>query len=364
MDEILTRKYLYPDLPGLIDKGKPIAIATVTETSGSSPQIPGSSAIIGEHGLISGTVGGGMTEYQLTKEALVALKERKSAFFRYDLDEDISDPDAVICGGGMSILIDANPGAHKTVFNELSKSYKDRIPGVLITSIKTSLTGVLELSRYWVSKDNVKGIPAVFSENTRHQLKQMLEDSKAGDFRFIHDSSLQDKGSHRIILESIIPLPRLIIAGAGHVGKALSHLGKLLDFEVIVWDDREEYANELNLPDASRVFSGNLNASLAKLNADKDTFIVIVTRGHKNDSDVLRLFIQSEAGYIGMIGSKKKVAQVRNQFIDKGWATPEEWARVHSPIGLKIHSKTVQEIAFSIAAELIKVRYEINQGNE
>jgi len=160
-------------------------------------------------------------------------------------------------------------------------------------------------------------------------------------------------------LESIVPPKRLIIAGAGHVGKALSHLGKLLDFEVTVWDDRPEYANKTNLPDADKVLSGSLDESLGNICADKDTFIVIVTRGHKKDADVLRKFIGSDAGYIGMIGSRKKIVLVRESFLKNEWATAKQWNKIHTPIGLEIGSKTVQEIALSIAAQLVQVRNQL-----
>jgi xanthine dehydrogenase accessory factor len=163
-------------------------------------------------------------------------------------------------------------------------------------------------------------------------------------------------------LESVVPLPQLIIAGAGHVGKAVSHLAKLLDFEVTVWDDRPEYANKTNLPDADKILSGKLDESIAKLKVAKDTYIVIVTRGHKNDAEVLRKFIGSDACYIGMIGSRRKIAQVCDTFLNNGWATIEQWEKIHTPIGLEIGSKTVQEIAVSIAAQLIQVRNEIKKG--
>ena len=361
MDEILTRRYLYPELPVIIKDIKPFVLATVVETTGSSPQIPGSSAIIGLNGVISGTVGGGMTEFTVTKKAQESIKNGKSTYYKFDLDEDISDPDAVICGGGMGILIDAAPTKHEPVFKALSKSYRERIPGVLITMIKNSSLKGLEIFREWLPVNKQEKNLDKYSKDVSRQLKHMLYNPRFGDFHFTSSTSVKNEGAGRIIIESIVPLPRLIIAGAGHVGKALSHLGKLLDFEVIVWDDREEYANEMNLSDASRVFSGDLKHTLGKIKAEKDTFVVIVTRGHKNDSNVLRMFIGSDAGYIGMIGSSKKVGQVRKQFLDHGWANSEQWKRIYTPVGLKIHSKTIQEIAFSIAAQLIKVRYEINQ---
>ena len=148
----------------------------------------------------------------------------------------------------------------------------------------------------------------------------------------------------------------VVIVGAGHVGRALAHLGALLDFEVTVIDDRAEYANRGNIPDGDQFIVDDIGPSVQQLAPGKDTYIVIVTRGHNHDAEALKPCIGSEAAYIGMIGSKHKVAVMKKQFIEKGWATVEQWSKIHTPIGISIGSKTVQEIAVSIAAELVQVR--------
>jgi len=156
-------------------------------------------------------------------------------------------------------------------------------------------------------------------------------------------------------LERILPKPALIIAGAGHIGQSLVHLGKYLGFEVTVWDDRPEYADQTRIPEADIVLSGAID-SLEKINIQDDSYLVIVTRGHKSDAEVLRKFVKTNAAYIGMIGSKAKVAQMKTSFFENGWATSEQWNRIYTPVGLKIGAQTVEEIAVSIAAQLVKVR--------
>jgi xanthine dehydrogenase accessory factor len=159
-------------------------------------------------------------------------------------------------------------------------------------------------------------------------------------------------------MEPVFPLPRLIIAGAGHIGKALSHLGCLLDFEVTVIDSRLEFANNSRLPDADYIITGNIGELLKKQHKDRNTYIVIVTRGHSDDAEALSACIGSPAAYIGMIGSKPKVALMKKKFIEEGLASEAEWSSIHTPIGLDIGSKTVNEIAVSIAAQLVKLRRE------
>jgi xanthine dehydrogenase accessory factor len=156
----------------------------------------------------------------------------------------------------------------------------------------------------------------------------------------------------------------LIIAGAGHIGQALAKLGKFLGFSVAVWDDRPEYADPSKIDDAEMVLTGTVDEIFSQITIQDDCYLAIVTRGHKSDAEVLRKFIGTNASYIGMVGSKAKVAQMKTSFLENGWATHEQWSRIHSPIGFDIGAKTVEEIAISIAAELVKVRNQKDASHE
>jgi xanthine dehydrogenase accessory factor len=150
-----------------------------------------------------------------------------------------------------------------------------------------------------------------------------------------------------------------VIAGAGHVGQAVAHVGHLLDFEVTVVDDRPEFANETRLPEADHIIVEDIGKAIDEMPKTADTYFVIVTRGHSHDADALKACISSDVAYIGMIGSRRKIALMREKFIDLGWATAPHFDRVFAPIGIDIQSKTVQEIAVSIAAELVQVRNQV-----
>ncbi|HER07969.1 MAG TPA: hypothetical protein ENO20_03570, partial [Bacteroides sp.] len=156
----------------------------------------------------------------------------------------------------------------------------------------------------------------------------------------------------------------LIIAGAGHVGRALAHLGSLLDFEVTVVDDRKEYASRENIPDADHLVVRDVGQAMRELPIGDDTYVVIVNRSHNHDAEALKSCIGSGAAYVGMIGSRHKVASLRTLFLKEGWATADQWETIHTPIGIDIGSKTVQEIAVSIAAQLVKERNRKNEANE
>jgi CTP:molybdopterin cytidylyltransferase MocA len=164
------------------------------------------------------------------------------------------------------------------------------------------------------------------------------------------------KNTFSLFIEPIFPIPELIIAGAGHVGQSVSHLSSLLGFEVTVIDDRPEYCNIDKCPDADHLIVENIAKAIHEIPKTPDTYVVIVTRGHQYDSDVLRQCIVSDAAYIGMIGSKRKIRLMRGKFIEEGWSTPSQFDHIHAPIGIEIGSKTVQEIAVSICAQLVLVR--------
>ena len=353
-------KLTYFELQEILQNKESCVLATITSTKGSSPQKSGSSAIFSDKKLLAGTVGGGPTELAISELSKKLIRTKKSGYYSFDLNNDINNIEAAICGGGMSVLIDAQPEKNLSTFKALNNSFNNRIPGILITDCYSNNTDPIILDRYWLTDSNKADISEKVKAEVFNAAVEILENQNRDNYREI---IYQDGDDERMALfELVKPLPRLIIAGAGHVGKALSHLGKLLDFEVTVWDDRKEFANPTNLPDADHILNDSIEKSLGKINPDKDSSIIIATRGHKNDADVLRQFIKSDAEYIGMIGSRKKVAQVRESFIKNGWATKEEWKRIYSPIGLEIGSKTVQEIAISIAAQLVQVRNQFRKS--
>ena len=355
MEEILNVKHIYFDLLEYIQNDEPCVIATVTGTMGSTPQKPGCSAIIGKDGILTGTVGGGVVELKTVSAGMEAVQTKKTGYCSFDLNHGTSEVEDAICGGGMHIFLDAAPEKHLAVFQSMKEAALNRIPGILVTFCIKTTANVCAIERYWLTMENISVEGSKLPVEILNEVEKMLKNLTINDFKEI---SFADKENEErlVFLESICPMPRLIIAGAGHVGKALSHLGRLLDFEVTVWDDRAQFANKKHLPDAHRILSGDLEEGLGNLLVDNDTYIVIVTHGHKNDADVLRKFIASDAGYVGMIGSRRKIEQVRDTFFKNNWATKQQWDKIHTPIGLEIHSKTIQEIAVSIAAQLILVR--------
>jgi xanthine dehydrogenase accessory factor len=160
----------------------------------------------------------------------------------------------------------------------------------------------------------------------------------------------------RVYIEPYLPLPALVVIGAGHVAQPVAHLGKMLGFEVTVIDDRPEYASPARFPDADQVICQEFIAALRSLALGPRHHLVIVTRGHRYDMDCLRETIDLPVAYIGMIGSRNRVQTVFRLLEEEYGIDPAHFARVHSPIGLDLGARTPAEIAVAVVAELLMVR--------
>ena len=351
-------KHIYTYLLDQLEDNNPVVIATIIETKGSTPQVQGASAIFGKNGLILGTLGGGILEADAQKRSSVTLHKKESQLYEFDLDAGINTDNTALCGGKALIIMDARPSEHIHSLREFKKSIGDRRPGIFITLIGRLKNGKAELIRYWIDKHilDCNGLNPELS-GYRDHIQKCMEAGQPFLLRVDNRSSFGEVAETLLYLEPVFPSPMLIIAGAGHVGQALAHLGSLLDFEITMIDDRQEYCNKNRIPDADHFIVDDIGNAIRDIVVNTDTYIVIVTRGHRNDAEALSACMHSEAAYIGMIGSRRKIRLIREKFLSEGWATASQFDRVHAPIGLEIGSKTVQEIAVSICAQLIQTRY-------
>ncbi len=169
-----------------------------------------------------------------------------------------------------------------------------------------------------------------------------------------YDNGLICGGTVEIFVEPILPQPTLYLFGGGHVAMALAKTASAAGFGVGVVDDREAFANLQRFPMAQEIFTG-YDQAFEKIHPNAATYLVIVTRGHKEDMRVLAWAVRTEARYVGMIGSKRKVLSVYKALEQEGYR-PEEFERVFAPMGLEIGALSPEEIAISIVAELVAVR--------
>ncbi len=161
----------------------------------------------------------------------------------------------------------------------------------------------------------------------------------------------------RVYIEPVLLEPHLIILGAGHVGKSLARLARFTGFRVTVIDDREEFANRENIPDANEIKVTDFTRALNGTLVSTGTFIVVATRGHNHDLDAVKAALRTEASYIGLLGSRRKKALLNKALAESGFST-EAIGRIMIPVGIEIGSVTPEEIAVSIMAQIIRKRRE------
>jgi xanthine dehydrogenase accessory factor len=176
-----------------------------------------------------------------------------------------------------------------------------------------------------------------------------------------YESGLICGGQLHVYVEPVIPQPRAFIFGAGHVSKSLSKVANLAGFATIIVDDREQFANRQRFPEADEIYAGVYEEVFPKLEITDSAYLVIVTRGHRDDMRVLRCAIGSPARYISMIGSKRKVISIMKELEKEGIAR-EAFDRLHAPMGLEIGAVTPEEIAISVVGEMIAVRRNANSN--
>jgi xanthine dehydrogenase accessory factor len=170
-----------------------------------------------------------------------------------------------------------------------------------------------------------------------------------------YDNGLICGGQLNIFVEPVVPQPRAFIFGGGHVSKSISRVANIAGFATIIVDDREAFANPERFPDAKETYADEYEAVFPKLTVTSSSYLIIVTRGHRDDMRVLRWAVNTPARYISMIGSKRKTISVVHE-LEKEGMPRELFEKVFAPMGLEIGAESPEEIAVSVVAEMIAVR--------
>lgn len=345
----MTSIHLYEHAIALTARDKPFVLAAVIDAQGSTPQGAGANALIEPTGKIWGTLGGGCLEAESRQRALQTLDHGTPEVFDLKLDEVTGWDDGLICGGQVRIFVNPNAQANTTAYEQALQAKAQQVSGVLATVI--SHPEHARGSVFWTPESDIATGPA-FYESREAEVLDRIRQERAGILRSHEDSTRP----FELYLEPVVSEPRLIIAGGGHIGQAVCRLAHLTGFAVTVIDDRPSFASAECHPDARATVCGDIAQGLTEMRYGPNTYVLIVTRGHRHDGAVLAACVHSEARYIGMIGSRRKSMLIRKSLIEEGHATREAMERVVSPIGLDIGAQSVEEIAISIVAQLIAVR--------
>ena len=212
-----------------------------------------------------------------------------------------------------------------------------------------------------LGKELEAGHKAVVVTELDSFVKELVTEEQFSGNEMIMDSQVLETGEpllmadDKYLLEPYFPEPKLVIFGGGHIAKPLSEYASRAGFGVVVVDDRPSFANTFRFPEANQVICESFERSFGIINFNKSVFVVIVTRGHRHDMACLRAVLRHETAYVGMIGSKRRVRNTKDQLLEEGYSQ-DTIDRLFAPIGLDIGAVTPDEIAFSIIAQLIKER--------
>jgi len=337
----------------LLGQGEPIVLATIVDHEGSTPRGTGSKMIVCRNGDIIGSVGGGLLEGNTVAEAGKAFDTHSASILSFDLNHTEASEMGMICGGKADILLEyVSPDDDALQLYEAAYAALSNGRRCLLSTDLGDLEDLAAIPPrcLLIGDGSVLG-------DAPGQPGWMAEARKALDrYRSAYMEPIE--GRH-FFLEPLREPGLLILFGAGHVGQQTAIAGATLGFRILVLDDRDEFADPQRFPGSVDVRTiPNFNSCFGGLPViDDDSYLVIVTRGHLHDKAVLSQALKTKAGYIGMIGSRKKRDAIYQALLKEGFSE-EDLARVHSPIGLSISAETPEEIAISILAELIQVRSE------
>lgn len=339
------RQSIFGEIVGLQRAGRRGVLAAPFRRAGSVPVGEHARLLVREDGSIAGTVGGGALEAEVLRVASQVLAEGRARLLDFDLTADQAAASGMICGGRCAILVEpVGPGRDEEVFAALSAAEATGHP-IAAVIVMTEPGGVRKMA---VAADGV-----IVGSSGDRDLDEALAAEAQQALADGHPRELESPA--RAHIEPILPRPPLFIFGAGHIAIPLAHMAGIVGFRVTVVDDREEFANRERFPEADEVLVVQVADAFRELAIGGDGYVVSVTRGHAMDEEVVTQALTARAHYVGMIGSKRKVASVRERLRERGFRDADV-ARVHAPIGVDIGADTVEEIAVSIVAELVQVR--------
>ena len=325
-----------------LEQGRDAVFCGIVESSGSAPRTSGARMLVLSDGSIRGSVGGGPVEGASLARARKMLERGEShVLLPFDLNSHTAAQAGMVCGGAVKVLLQRVTPERRGFFEKLKGLHDARQRPALVTVMGAERAPAMAL---WSEATGLEG--AELPEGMAAELAR-----KAAKTR--QNFSLEGDGL-RVFAEPLVAPTVLHLVGAGHVALATAKVAAFAGFEVVVMDDRAEFASAERYPEAREVrVLENFDQCLKDLGPDD--YVVIVTRGHLHDRDVLAQALRTEAGYVGMIGSRSKRDAVYRSLLENGY-TQADIDRVFCPIGLTIGADTPEEIAVSIVGEMIGVR--------
>ena len=306
----------------LIRDGRSGALATVARVRGSTPVPAGTKMLVGAEARLIGSVGGGCVEAEVIGAALEAQRRGSPTLLTHHLNADLAGDLGLSCGGTVDIFVEPLLA---------DESYVR-----VLESAATAESGLVRTATEWSRTGPIK------------TFEQLGAGARSGAA-----ATLTRDG--RFVEERLLLAPRVFVFGAGHVGAAIARAAAAAGFRVVVIDDRAEYADPARFPETVGVVAADVDEALARVSLTAADAVVIATRGHRNDALILERVATSPAGYVGLLGSRRKKIVVTKGLKAAG-VPAKSLQRVRVPVGLAIGAVTPEEIAVSVVAELIAWR--------
>jgi xanthine dehydrogenase accessory factor len=348
---------IYSEIVKALEKKEKVALATLITRVGSAPRAVGAKYLIKGDGTSLGSIGGGCVEAEVWQKAQKVIEGAEGEILHFDLTSEQLAEGGLICGGNVDIFLEPLKEDFLNVYQEVSRIKQKGSSAILATLV--SVNGDFpkgEGSKALIKTSGEKVGSLLGGVELEKKIltegEALLREKRPKVLVFRHEDREME-----VLLEPVFSEPTIYIFGGGHISEQLAPLAKKVFFKVVVVDDREMFANRERFPEADEVIVSEFEKCFDRLHIDDSSYIIIVTRGHLYDGFVLEQAVMTNARYIGMIGSKKKIKTLYEILVKKG-VSKETLNRVHAPIGLDINSETPEEIAVSIVAELIKVRGE------
>lgn len=344
----------YTALKSSLETAPTVAVATIVRTRGSSPREVGARMLVRPDGATDGTVGGGCGEAEVWRAALQVIEDEQPRMVVVDLTNEIALGSDGVCGGVLDIFVEPWQVRATPVASAVLDAVAEHRAAATATVVSRSrgLPTMLGEKLLIVDGQPMRG---GLSWDALQQLVVADTPGVLAGGESKYRTYTFDEGQVGVFFDLAVPRPSLVIVGAGHVARPIAEVGRLLDFEVTVIDDRPTFANAERFPGADKIIVDEFASALDQLEITPSTYVVLVTRAHTFDVHALRKIVSKPAGYIGMIGSRRRVYAVFKLLRDEG-VPLEDLMRVHAPIGLDIKTETPGEIAVSVGAELLKVR--------
>jgi xanthine dehydrogenase accessory factor len=303
--------------------------------------------MVDSDGILTGTIGGGLLEYQAVDKAKILLEQRITLLDSVDMTETEIANEGMICGGRVELFFEpvfANDVSAAACFKAISESIQRGGSTTLVTLVGDKNDASASGRRMAVEKGgDATGFVSLLNFPGHPVNPYLLESAGAGNF----------------FVEPVGGEPELLLFGGGHISTFVASLAGMIGFRLTIFDDLSDFASKARFPEAEEIYAMPYREAFDKITITDSTYIVIVTRGHLGDKEVLELALKSAVppAYIGMIGSLRKRDTIYKAVMEGG-VSRQSLAGVYSPIGLDIGARTPEEIAVSIIAEIISVRVE------